>query len=155
MVTTIEYFAYGSNMNYDRLMARGVIPSTYRRGYLPGYRLKFNKQAYNKPGVGYANIVPDINYTVEGVLYRIDTKDLDIIDKYEGYPKHYNRLQLRIFNPLFTSILAWVYLAQPNRVVEGLHPEEEYLNYLRRPAMLLSEEYSQYIINETKLDNSN
>ncbi|MCX7929029.1 MAG: gamma-glutamylcyclotransferase, partial [Patescibacteria group bacterium] len=74
----------------------GIIFSTRERAVLEGYRLLFNKVASRNSKAGYANIVPDHTGVVEGVLYEIDERDLEKLDKYEEYPSHYGRLKVKV-----------------------------------------------------------
>lgn len=80
------YFAYGSNMNEERMTKRGVDFTTRQFGVLKGYRLVFNKKA-SAGDWTYANIEIDENDIVEGILYQISEAGIDSLDKFEGYPK--------------------------------------------------------------------
>jgi gamma-glutamylcyclotransferase len=125
------YFAYGSNLNKKRMLDRGVIIKNVIPAKLFNYELKFNK--VSKQGA-VANVVPCKDSVVEGVLYDVET--LVLLDKYEGYPKHYTRVLLNIEN-----VDAWVYIANREYIKEGLRPELEYLNHLLEGREYLSEEY--------------
>ena len=74
----IGYFAYGSNMNPARMQARGLRVREAMSGYLPGYRLCFNKRATDRAaGRAYANIQHHAGGRVEGVFYRLhDTAEI-------------------------------------------------------------------------------
>jgi len=63
-----KYFTYGSNMNPERIRERKINFSQRKHAILKAWKLKFNKIASNNSEEGYANIVPDENGTVEGVL---------------------------------------------------------------------------------------
>lgn len=125
------YFAYGSNLNKKRMLDRGVIIKNVIPAKLFNYELKFNK--VSKQGA-VANVVFCENSIVEGVLYDVET--LVLLDKYEGYPKHYTRVLMNIEN-----VDAWVYIANSEYIKEGLRPEKEYLNHLLEGKEYLSEEY--------------
>jgi hypothetical protein len=131
------YFAYGSNMSLKRMSERGVIIYQYKPAKLEKFELRFNKIS-KKQGV-VANIIPNQNSIVEGVLYQIE--DISIIDKFEGFPKHYKRELFEI-----EGVSAWVYIAQPEYIIEGLKPNQEYLNYLLDGKEFLSQEYYQKLI---------
>ena len=51
------YFAYGSNMNLERVAARIGETRRVLAGSLEGYALRFNK-ASRVPGIAHANVVP-------------------------------------------------------------------------------------------------
>ena len=90
----MKYFAYGSNMNAERMEERGVEFSGRERAILEGWILKFNTVASQNEG--YANIVLDEKGIVEGILYEIQNHDLKKLDKYEEYPDHYKRIKLKV-----------------------------------------------------------
>ena len=81
------HLAYGSNMNEAVFCGRrGMEPLEWRAGCLPGYRLRFNLDGRPLGRAAPANIVPDTDAEVWGVLYRITMKDLVRLDSTEGVP---------------------------------------------------------------------
>ena len=125
-------FSYGSNLNVNRMNERGVKFSKIIPVILKDFILKFNKVSKKQGAV--ANIQFYKGGIVEGVLYEVES--LEQLDKYEGYPKHYNRVLIKI-----DEYDAWVYVAQPEYIQEGLQPKQEYLNHLLEGKQYLSEEY--------------
>jgi hypothetical protein len=86
-MTRAWYFAYGSNMQTATLRGRRGIE--YHRALparLPGWRLVLDKPPMLPVGHGYANVVPDPDSEVLGVLYEVDVDALGIIDLTEGVP---------------------------------------------------------------------
>ncbi|MCC3720477.1 gamma-glutamylcyclotransferase [Rouxiella badensis] len=83
-----QLFAYGSCMNHESLSKTLL---TDAKAYFIGpallahHRLIFNYSSLNEP-VCCANIRPDYGHRVEGALYRLPTRFLDIIDAREGVP---------------------------------------------------------------------
>ena len=80
---TVTYFAYGSNLLFQRLHAR--TPSIVRLGtaILPGHRLIFDKPGHD--GSGKCGIEPaDSEQRVVGVLYRMQRHEKPILDRIEG-----------------------------------------------------------------------
>ena len=148
----MRYFAYGSNMNPERMTERGVSFTSRERAVLKGWRLKFNKVSSINAREGYANIERDDNSVVEGILYTIDDKDIEKLDTYEGYPKHYNRVVLKVKKDNGEEVEALVYIANPDKVKDGLKPSKEYLNHLLRGCDLLSENYCNMLRNWETLD---
>lgn len=132
------YFAYGSNMSIAQLKERKVDHKYLGKAILPNYQLLFNKLANGKLGVGYANIVPKENSTVEGLLFEVD--NLKALDRFEGYPNHYKREDV---NLSFEGkpILATAYVAVHSKTAENLKPEKEYLTRLLSAKEKLSEGY--------------
>jgi gamma-glutamylcyclotransferase len=63
----MKYFAYGSNMDSERMSERSIRFSQRTHATLKGCRLDFNKVASRNPQEGYANVVKFENGIVEGV----------------------------------------------------------------------------------------
>lgn len=123
------YFAYGSNMNPQRMAARGMRTLQARAGQLAGWRLSFNKRAHNRPGAAYANIVA-AEAVVPGVLYQLrGFEDILRMDPNEGWPERYDRRQLTVSGP-GGDVTAWVYIANRHWQAPDLLPERWYLNHL-------------------------
>lgn len=138
----VYYFAYGSNMNPQRVRERGVAFSSREPARLPGYRLAFNKRGSTLPrGAGYANVVPDGSGAVEGALYRLEAGDLAALDECEGWPEHYRREELEVERADGSRVAAAVYVAQPRWTRAGLRPTREYLEHLLAGRDVLSPEY--------------
>ncbi|WP_395625717.1 gamma-glutamylcyclotransferase family protein [Daejeonella sp.] len=134
----IIYFAYGSNMDFNRLNEREISFEFIGLGILEDYELKFNKIASKKSGVGYANIVSQKGSKVEGLLFSID--NIELLDQFEGFPSHYKKEILKI-HYLGNLIDAIVYVASIKWVSNSLKPERAYLNRLLAAKDFLSKEY--------------
>jgi gamma-glutamylcyclotransferase (GGCT)/AIG2-like uncharacterized protein YtfP len=91
----VDYFAYGSNMDVERLRDR--CPSAVVRGIgsLAGYRLVFNIFSMGWKG-GAANVVPDPASMVWGIAAAVSDEDLRALDRFEGHPDHYKRVSLPV-----------------------------------------------------------
>ena len=148
----MRYFAYGSNMDPDRMRERGVNFLKREHAILEGWRLEFNKVSSRNPDEGYANIVKDENSVVEGILYEINDSDLKILDRYEGYPNHYERIKVAVRMDNGEKVEAVTYIAKPDKVKNGLKPSRKYLNHLLKGCDLLSEEYCRKLRRWETLD---
>ena len=136
------YFAYGSNMNPERIAERLKRLPKAKMGCLKGYQLIFNKIASGKSGIGYANIVISKDDTVFGVLYYVTNEDLCILDDYEGVGNsHYYRAEVPIFTEESGVLLAITYIACQNRTTDSLKPTREYLNHLLEGRAFLPPDY--------------
>jgi cation transport regulator ChaC len=83
----IWYFAFGANMHDSAFKERrGMAPLEWRVGRLAGYRLRFNLEGRPVGKAAPANITPDSDAEVWGVLYRITRADLVHLDSTEGVP---------------------------------------------------------------------
>ena len=143
----IWYFAYGSNMDKQRLIERGVSFTEEIHGILKGWRLCFNKLASNSDGrEGYANIEPASGELVEGIMYHIPEENLKCLDRYEGFPNHYLKVGLTVeCPPNGKDIEAVIYIANPKQLRGGLFPNRDYLNHLIAGERLLSGPYMQFL----------
>lgn len=148
----MKYFAYGSNMNPERMRKRNINFSQRKHAILRGYRLEFNKIAKRNPEEGYANIVPDKNEIVEGVLYEITKSDLLKLDYFEGYPRHYDRVELEVEDDEKREVKAEIHIAQPDRISDRLKPSRNYMMHLLVAKDFLSENYFMKLIARETID---
>jgi gamma-glutamylcyclotransferase (GGCT)/AIG2-like uncharacterized protein YtfP len=119
-------------MNEQRMIDRGLNPVHKESGLLEGYTFIINKKSSKFKGISFANIKPRDDSFVEGILYTLSSeKELEKLDKFEGYPKHYNRKLLFILNDLGTPVMAYVYTSQPE--------------WETKTASLTTEEYNQLL----------
>ena len=137
----MKYFAYGSNMDPERMSERSISFSQRTHAILKGYRLEFNKVASRNPQEGYANVVKFQNGIVEGVIYEILDSELSKLDRFEGYPDHYDRLMIKVQLDDGQKLEAIIYIAQPDKIAEGLKPSRDYLDHLLAAKDILSESY--------------
>jgi len=127
------YFAYGSNMDSDRLKKRiGRNRVEAKMGWLKGYALTFDKLADD--GSGYANIQPVKTETVYGVLYKLTEEELQKLDRYEGVPDHYVRRCIEVETEA-GKVQAECYVASEGKTREGLKPRRDYLDHLIKGAL--------------------
>jgi len=147
----MKYFAYGSNMDPDRMKKRKVNFFSRQHAMLKNYSLQFNKMAFTNPKEGKGNIVDGDDF-VEGALYEINPLDRDKLDKAEGYPIEYDRINVVVRLDDKTEIEAFTYIAQPNKVRSGLKPTREYLRHYLAAEDILSKEYYQKLKSWPTLD---
>lgn len=89
----VLYFAYGSNMSYQRLADRIPVLAVIGRACLSGYRMVCNKHGVD--GTGKGNLVPDVTATTWGVLYRLGRDVLPLLDRYEP---RYERIAVQVLH---------------------------------------------------------
>lgn len=123
-------FAYGSNLNLNRLTKR--VPSAVKvsNAFLPGYKLICNK--ISKDGSAKANIIKT-NKPAElvwGVLFTIDSDEKALLDKAEGLGKGYNEDTLTFFDEVNNSYAAQVYIADSNVINNNLLPYDWYKEFI-------------------------
>jgi len=142
----VKYFAYGSNLDTKRMIERGVVFTSRQFGILKDYKLVFNKKSSkNNFKEGYANIIKSKGSVVEGGIYEITEESISLLDKYEGYPTHYSREYLDI-EVSDRTIRCIVYVANSEKLQEGLKPSKEYFSKILEGKDLFTEEYYNNLI---------
>ena len=135
------YFAFGSNMNADRMHERLGWSAKRFAATLPDFRLLFNKQVPSGRWC-VANITPAPGQSVEGIAYTLKHRDLDVLDGYEGVAEgHYERLPVTIFTASGEAFAAIAYSAL--KTGPEFPPTREYLNHLLAGQPLLNDNYFQ------------
>jgi gamma-glutamylcyclotransferase len=120
---TVWHFAYGSYMNRAQMLARGGNILEERNASLPNYEVRFNKKV--RGGTAGANIQMASGKTVHGVLYKVDESALRSLDRYEGVPDHYRRIEVQVTPEGGQPVPAQIYIA--SKVEKGLRPSAPYL----------------------------
>ena len=120
---TVWHFAYGSNMNRAQMLSRTGKILEEHNASLPNYEVRFNKKV--RGGTAGANIQPASGKTVHGVLYKIDEGAFRSLDRYEGVPEHYRRIEVQVTPEGGQPVPAQIYIAQ--KVEKGLRPSASYL----------------------------
>lgn len=132
----VRYFAYGSNMQSRQMRKRCVSVEFLSVAKLPGYKLAFTRYS-NGWGGGVADIVESNGSEVYGVIYRLSEKDLEHLDRYEGYTpgqtadsNSYNRSEIDVqpMDALKASVRAWTYFATKQTEVHP--PSARYLQQI-------------------------
>lgn len=90
MGTHFLYFAYGSNMLTERLRARCLSARQVDVGYMQNHALNFSKISNDKSGK--ATPIPKDGSKLYGVLFNIDTGELEKLDRAEGAGNGYKRV---------------------------------------------------------------
>ncbi len=144
----IWHLAFGSNMSENVMRERrGIEPLESRAGCLPGYRLRFNLDGRPLGRAAPANLAPDPDAEVWGVLYRIRRADLVKLDSTEGVPqrRRYRHLHAE-GRDIDGNLLPLVtYMAKGNE--EDGRPSLRYLTLLREGARAhgLPEHYLRFL----------
>jgi gamma-glutamylcyclotransferase len=92
---TVRYFAYGSNIDADQMGDRAPSAVPLGVGRLDGYRLVFNVYSRRWEG-GAANMEPDPQAQVWGVVWDIPDEELGNLDSFAGHPVFYRREQVPV-----------------------------------------------------------
>ena len=93
---TLFYFGYGSNMSTQYLIKRRkIIPLESKAAHLKDYELIMNMGGPNFLEPSFANIRLSKGSTVEGVIHKINDKDLQKIVNTEG--EDYQLVKLSVY----------------------------------------------------------
>lgn len=118
MSDMILYFAYGSNMNRERMKMRCPSATEVGKATLHHYRLVERL---------YADIDFEDGCDVNGMLYLITQADMKRLDAYEGYPHIYRKLWLEVeFRNEIYHALVYEMSLETKRKREGLSYPDDY-----------------------------
>lgn len=84
---TTYYFAYGSNLNIGQMAQRCPSAEPIGAATLRGFRLVFR---------GVADVIESDGDTVTGGVWEITGRDLEALDRYEGFPHLYGRRRIEV-----------------------------------------------------------
>jgi len=127
---TVWHFAYGSNMNRAQMLSRVGNILEEHNARLPNFQLRFNKKV--RGGTAGANVQPSPGKTVYGVLYKIEENSFRSLDRYEGVPEHYRRIEIQVTPDGGNPVPAQVYIA--SKIEKGLRPSAQYLQAILQGA---------------------
>ena len=150
------YFAYGSNINLGQMAYRCPDASVAGPVTLENYELLFRQG-------GFATIAPKEGKTVHGLLWSLTRSCERSLDRYEGYPRFYDKRTVTVRDsegrPL--SVMAYI---MDERFREPMLPTASYYNSIQEgyrqnglPAAALKKAWShvvQEVHQETKRINA-
>jgi len=128
MAGEMKYFAYGSNLCMRRMQERCAQAKRLYSARLPNHRLIFTGGSRVSSG-GTATIRLQKGEQVPGGVYEIDERCLLSLDKHEGYPAVYDRMNVIVFNDFGDAVEAVTYFKKGRAVEEP--PSKEYLALIR------------------------
>ena len=130
MPAYLWYFAYANDMSRLQVQSRAGEIAEEQVGKLENYEIVFNKKA--RGGSATANIRPAQGKNVYGVLYRIPELALKSLDRFQGAPEYYRRIEVGVTSSLGDKIPSQVYIA--TKVEKGLRPAPHYLQSILEAA---------------------
>jgi gamma-glutamylcyclotransferase len=130
------YFAYGSNMDEQRVKAAGRCPDArfIFNALLPGHRLVFTRG--RDSGTCAADPVPDPGFLIWGVVYDITDSDRRQLDAREGVAGRAYRPKEVLVHPhgdIDQRVMVLTYAVSDSAAIQQ-PPSREYLDYLLRGA---------------------
>lgn len=135
-------------MDEDRFKSRIKEYKILGKGLLKDYQLKFNKPAM-KDDWGYANVCPQKDSVVEGVVYEVEKGSLKELDKYERVPDQYYRTKIKI-KVKNKRLECDIYIA--SSIDDSLKPVKWYLQFLLNGKKYLSKDYLKFLKNRETFD---
>ena len=114
------YFAYGSNINLEQMDYRCPDASVVGPVVLEGYELLFRRG-------GCATIAPCEGGRVHGLLWSITPKCERSLDRYEGYPRFYDKRKVMVRDGEGRSLSVMAYIMD-ERFREPMMPTSAYYN---------------------------
>lgn len=126
------YAAYGSNTDVQQFKFRCPHSQLVGRGIIEDYMLTFQGRAGN----AYCNILKvnskDKKPFVPVAIWRITDSDLPRLDRYEGYPTVYNRVEIPVKVSDMEFIKCMVYVMTEGKEVPYNVPSLDYLYTVMR-----------------------
>ena len=123
------YFAYSSNLNHKQMAERCPGARPRFSAVLPNYKIAFSGWSRVWHG-GVASVQPSSGDKVMGGIYEITEKDLARLDKYEGYPTEYTRLNVKVYRDTGEAVETITYIRP--RQSEETKPSAAYLAVIRQ-----------------------
>jgi gamma-glutamylcyclotransferase (GGCT)/AIG2-like uncharacterized protein YtfP len=124
----MHYFAYGSNMDGHQMAETCPACQPVGHGRLSGFRLEFNVYSDRWEG-GAANLEPDQEAHVWGVVWDITDEDLAALDTYIGHPTFYRQEQV-VVDVADRQLQCLTYRVAHQQGF--VRPTDSYLNRLRQ-----------------------
>ena len=131
-MSTILYFAYGSNMSTRRLVARVPSAEVISVAKLRGHRLEFHK--LGKDGSAKCDVActGDSNDVVYGVVFSIPLSEKATLDKIEGLGNGYAEKNVVVASESGRTFEAVTYYA--TNIDASLKPVDWYVEHVVRGA---------------------
>jgi len=123
------YFAYASNLSRKQMSERCPDSQPQFKATLPNYKLVFSGWS-RKWRSGTASIKPFQGEKVVGAVYEISERCLRILDRHEGYPSVYNRINVLVITEDGEALRAVTYIMRVQS--EETQPSEDYLAVIQQ-----------------------
>jgi gamma-glutamylcyclotransferase len=131
-MTTLIYFAYGSNMSTCRLRARTPSARVLSTARLHQHSLVFHKESLDGSSKCHIEHTQNPDDIVHGVIYQLQLAEKPGLDKVEGLGKGYDEKQVPVIVPSGHEIIACTYYA--THINRSLKPYHWYKEHVLRGA---------------------
>ncbi len=124
----MKYFSYGMNTNLGSMAMRCPKAKSLGAAVLPHYAFEFKS---------FATVVPDMDNAVHGVLWEITDECEKSLDRLEGYPIYYGKINVWVEHE-GEMVPCMTYLMYPEEELD--YPSDSYVD-------MLTEGYTSHGIN--------
>ena len=131
-MTTLIYFAYGSNMSTRRLRARTPSARVISTARLHQHSLVFHKESLDGSSKCHIEYTQNPDDIVHGVVYQLQLAEKPGLDKVEGLGKGYEEKQVTVIMPSGDEVIACTYYA--THINRSLKPYHWYKEHVLRGA---------------------
>ena len=131
--STINLFAYGSNLHLNRMKKRVPSSNPIEIGFVRQRKFVFHKRSLDGSAKADATSTSDSGDRVWGVIYQIDAVEKPVLDKCEFLGIGYDQEQVEVVCSS-RSMMAWMYVARRDQVESSLEPYCWYVDFVVRGA---------------------
>ena len=131
-MSTVVYFAYGSNMSSARIRHRVQSASAVSTAHLLEHRLRFHKKSVDGSGKCDIEHTSHPGHRVYGVVYTLDKSEKALLDGYEGLGNGYEEKRVAVYTPGGDTVIAHTYYA--THIDASLQPYHWYKEHVLRGA---------------------
>ncbi len=114
----MKYFSYGMNTNLGSMAMRCPGAKSLGAAVLPHYAFEFKS---------FATVVPDMDNAVHGVLWEITDECEKSLDRLEGYPIYYGKINVWVEHE-GKMVPCMTYLMYPEEELD--YPSDSYVKML-------------------------
>lgn len=123
------YFAYASNLNKKQMKERIPNSKPLFTATLPNYQLIFTGWSRMLQG-GSASIKLSRGNKVIGAIYEVSEQDIRQLDRYEGLPNNYMRIDITVYDEAGNQTKAFTYIKKGK--LEETKPSQRYLQIIQK-----------------------
>ena len=144
MASKEMYFAFGSNLNPERMKQRKAFFTARVGAKLLDHKFSFS---FKRPdGTGAGNIRPQKSSVVYGALYTLEEGGLDKLDVFEWVDRGcYRRQNVTVETLDGERVEATTYVVTEDFYEEGLLPRRDYLNHCLACKDVVPTEYYAFL----------
>lgn len=131
-MTTLIYFAYGSNMSTRRLRTRTPSARVVSTARLHHHSLVFHKESLDGSSKCHIEYTQNPDDIVHGVVYQLRLSEKPYLDNVEGLGKGYEEKHIPVIMPSGDEVIATTYYA--THINRSLKPYHWYKEHVLRGA---------------------